>query len=485
MTSSSLPRNVVVLCRISDDKAEEQKGVGRQEDDCRERAARLGWNITEVVVENDTSAFKRRRIKLLDGTTALRVIRPGFRRVLDLLASGEADALIAYDLDRVARDPRDLEDLIDIVEARKAPVESVTGSLRLSNDAEVTMARVMVAIANKSSRDTSRRVARTHQQLAAEGKPGGGGLRPYGYQPDRLTVVEAEAEIIREIAASILADKTLYAIVHDLNDRGVPSATGGVWTSRSITSVVTKARVAGLRATGTGAATQIVGPAVWPAILDREAWEAVCATLATRGKGSQNVLKRWLNGCFWCSLCGAQLHGWQGGTRPRYWCATPRGGCGKIAIDALHAEEAIGQQLIDYLSHTEVLTRLRSLTDSDGAKTARQELAADEAQLKEMAGAYAQRLFTLAEYIEARKIVESRVKSARALLVAAAPRILRSLLAKDVAAGWEELDPAEKREVALAVLPDGWEVTPFAPAPGQRRIFDGSRIRKRELTTGA
>jgi site-specific DNA recombinase len=32
-----------------------------------------------------------------------------------MLADGRADALMAYDLDRAFRDPRDLEDMIDMV----------------------------------------------------------------------------------------------------------------------------------------------------------------------------------------------------------------------------------------------------------------------------------------------------------------------------------------------------------------------------------
>ena len=37
-------------------------------------------------------------------------------------------------------------------------IRSVSGSLRLDNDGDITMARVLVTMANKSSRDTSRRV---------------------------------------------------------------------------------------------------------------------------------------------------------------------------------------------------------------------------------------------------------------------------------------------------------------------------------------
>ncbi|MBA3311299.1 MAG: recombinase family protein, partial [Nocardioidaceae bacterium] len=109
------PTRAAILVRISDDRAGEAAGVGRQEKDARALADRLGWQVGEVIIENDVSAYKRRTVTLPDGSAALRVVRPGFRRLLELLALGQVDGLIAYDLDRVARDPRDLEDLIDVV----------------------------------------------------------------------------------------------------------------------------------------------------------------------------------------------------------------------------------------------------------------------------------------------------------------------------------------------------------------------------------
>jgi DNA invertase Pin-like site-specific DNA recombinase len=163
-----MPRAIAAgaYVRISDDRAGDAAGVGRQEADCRALAERRGWTVADVYTENDTSAFKRRKVRLPDGSTALRVDRPAFRKLLADLSSGAVGALVAYDLDRIARDPRDLEDLIDVVETHKIPTAAVTGSLDLSNDSGVTMARIAVAIANKSSRDTSRRVARKHLELA-------------------------------------------------------------------------------------------------------------------------------------------------------------------------------------------------------------------------------------------------------------------------------------------------------------------------------
>ena len=67
------------------------------------------------------------------------------------------------------------------------------------------MARVMVAVANKASRDTSRRVAAARQREAAHGKDGGGG-RAFGYERDGKTVRSAEAAEIVKAAQAILAD---------------------------------------------------------------------------------------------------------------------------------------------------------------------------------------------------------------------------------------------------------------------------------------
>src|SRR5215217_8841951 len=212
--SSTVPERAVLLTRISDARNGDTAGVDGQQADLLKRAAQLGWGVGRVIVENDTSAFVRRQVTLPDGRKALRVVRPGFREALDLLQSGRCDGLLALDLDRIARDPRDLEDLIDVVESRTPPipVESVTGSLRLASDADVSMARVLVAMANKSSRDTARRVSRARLRQAEAGQPHGGGKRPFGFEADGRTVHAAEAAEIVQAADAILAGVSLRQV---------------------------------------------------------------------------------------------------------------------------------------------------------------------------------------------------------------------------------------------------------------------------------
>ena len=50
--------------------------------------------------------------------------------MLKHLADGRAQVMVAYDLDRAVRDPRDLEDLIDAKVLGGFTVRSVTGPLR-------------------------------------------------------------------------------------------------------------------------------------------------------------------------------------------------------------------------------------------------------------------------------------------------------------------------------------------------------------------
>lgn len=481
------PQRAVLLLRISDDKSGEGVGVARQEEDGRRLADRLGWRLgqdaTHVIIENDTSAFKRRKVRLADGTTALRTVRPGFRRALDMLAAGEADGLLAYDLDRVARDPRDLEDLIDVVESKRPhiPVESVSGSLRLANDADVTMARVMVAVANKASRDTARRVSRSHEQLAEQGRPGGGGIRAFGYERDGATIREDEAAIIREMARTVLDGGSLSGIAKDLQARGIPTVQGGAWNSRSVWTTLTGPRIAGLRRFR----GEVVGTATWPAILDMETWEAVRERISDRARGGNNKLTRWLTGALWCSLCGHRLIGSSAsaklGRGTRYWCPTTHGGCGKIAVTGKHAEAEIERRLLDYLEKPEVFRALTSVASGESMDAVRTQVAEDESQLKDLARMWATKAITLVEYAEARRIIDQRIKDARMYLVASAPRLLRSLFAGDVLAGWAGMTPADRRDVLLAVIPDGFEVF---PVEGRRNVFNPGRIRLRQPRHG-
>lgn len=186
MRNDVKPRNAIALARISYDRLGDEHGVDDQETYLLEFGESLGWGIKYVIKENDTSAYLR-TLRVPDGRGGymMRTNRPIFQSVLEMLKNGTADGLIVRDLDRAVRDPRDLEDLIDVVESRTPtiPVRSIRGTLRLDDGAGIMMARFFAAKANEDSRIHAARIGDTKKLRAAEGKYRGG-PRPYGFDSD-------------------------------------------------------------------------------------------------------------------------------------------------------------------------------------------------------------------------------------------------------------------------------------------------------------
>src|SRR5260370_14817646 len=138
--------------RLSDLRNEE--ALDGREAKLRAEAGRLGWTVHRVVVENDlngggkpkpASAYKRVKITI-DGEEKWRVDRPEFRSVIADLMARRATALLAEDLDRLARDPRDLEDLIDCAERKGAVIRSLSsGAIHLGTGDGRALARAACA----------------------------------------------------------------------------------------------------------------------------------------------------------------------------------------------------------------------------------------------------------------------------------------------------------------------------------------------------
>ncbi|WP_274559652.1 recombinase family protein [Streptomyces spiramyceticus] len=238
-----VPQRPGCYLRTSCDRRGNEKGIDLQLQDAELKRIDLGWGLfTEVYRENDTRAFKKKRLAKSDGTTDWMVIRPAFRRMLSDLLSGRIDGVIFYDTDRLARQPRDLEDLIDIVEHAKRPAVGVTGELNLINDADRHMARMLCIMALKASEDTSRRVARNHLADASAGELTG--RTPYAWNPDG-TLRQDRARIARRIYDQFAAGRSITGISRDLNEDNIPSPRGTKWAQPTVKAILTNPRYCG------------------------------------------------------------------------------------------------------------------------------------------------------------------------------------------------------------------------------------------------
>lgn len=486
--------NVGIYVRISDDRLGDAAGVGRQEKDCRVIATRHGWDVPKAHVyrENDTSAFKRRVVTLPDGSRARRVVRPEYRRMLDDLASGRITGIIAYDLDRIARDPRDLEDLIEVVEERgigDRVVTATAGKIDLSHSNGISMARIAVTIANQSSRDTARRVRVKLADNAARGRHHGG-ARPYGW--DRvigddgvtaLVVNEDEAAVVRAATDRVIAGDSIKAIVRNLNDAGTVNSMGKEWTHMTARSMILRPMNAGYRVHGDD---PLVDGTTWERIVDRGAWDAARVILTDPARRTSPVQaerrSHLLSGIAVCGVCGGPIRVGKGSTRNGvsksvYRC-NGRTGDGRVSACVVRVQAGVDEYVTDLVvgrlaraDATELLRR----DDTDDHAAARDALEALKERARIAAIDYADGAMTRDQFAAFNKRSTANIEAAEARVPAPRPNttaLADLVAAPDAAAAWNAADIAVRRAIVDAVL----SVTIL---PGRRgsKGFDKTAVR--------
>lgn len=454
---------VVLYVRISSDPDGLEKGVDRQEADCKALAKSLGWDVVRVFRENDTSAYKKKTITLPTGERVRRVVRPEFRGMLSMLSREGVDAMIAYDLDRAVRDPRDLEDLIDAKVLYGFDVRSVTGSLRLESDSDIAMARVMVAMANKSSADTARRVKRAALQAATEGR-WNGGKPPFGYRIEKSNLIQVpeQASMLRQAADMILAGHSLYRVVRDWNEAGIPSAQGTAWETTAIRQMLTNPAVTGIRtyrpvlADGSlSKEPELVTDGLWEPILDRDTFEKVGQVIEARaagyrvpGRGRKRLYP--FSGLVRCGRCGIVMRKQCG----YYVCCRPERGTCSRRINWEQTNDVIFGALMEAYASPKLLERLSGVTKlSEEAKHVRKQLAADRAALVRLDDDHYDGVIPRATWLRQRSRIEERIKSNEAIAEHVSPVLPASSLdVSAVATEWGSRSPEWQNQAARLLL---------------------------------
>ncbi|MFZ2509680.1 MAG: recombinase family protein, partial [Gordonia sp. (in: high G+C Gram-positive bacteria)] len=134
MTSKNA-RRAAIYTRISLDASGDGLGVTRQEEDARAIVSSRGWEVAGVWSDNSISASDARKV------------RPGYDALVRAWEAGAFDALVVWDLDRLTRQPRQLEDWIDRAEGRGLAIVTSNGEADLTTDAGRLFARIKAAVA--------------------------------------------------------------------------------------------------------------------------------------------------------------------------------------------------------------------------------------------------------------------------------------------------------------------------------------------------
>jgi site-specific DNA recombinase len=312
----SEPERVALYLRVSSEEQRDRETIEIQRDFLEQYRSLMELEVADVYEDDGIS-----------GTIPLHE-RPEGRRLLEDAKEGKFGAVLVYKLDRLGRSLLVIVDAHDRLETSRASLRSATEPIDTSNPSGRLIFQMLASFAEYERGTIRERTQAGLHRALRNGKFSG--RIPYGYRrsPDEtsLTLVEEEAQIVREIIANIAAGATLYSESKRLNDEGVPSPgyrfrgderrrDTRSWTASTVGGIVQQAAYSGLhrvRIEGRGGQEEIIERPV-PAIVEpslRERAEAQLVKNKSRaGELRKNGRKYLLSGLVRCGICGQACSG--------------------------------------------------------------------------------------------------------------------------------------------------------------------------------
>ena len=389
-------RRAVCYDRISLDATGEAAGVRRQWQDNETYCKQARWPVIAHLVDNSISA-SRYSTKL----------RPGYQQALRLIETGEADALVAWHLDRLWRQPKELEHLIDLAEHRDVVVATVNGEIDLRTGDGRLQARVLVTMAAKESDDKSRRFRRRFEADALAGRPQW--TASFGFQPGNIDHDPDQAAHIRDAARQIIDGGSLGVIARQWTAEGlVTPRRAKEWQAGTVAAILRSPRIAGLRSHR----GQIVAQGIWEPIIDRATWDLLQAVLADPGRRRPRGPRTEWSGLFRCT-CGTWMGRSARNGRPLYRCLARAGisACGQMSIPAIPAQDLVLADFFDHVGHLQPGNPEPAVAPADLVEVERRSV--------ELADLYAAGSIDRGEWLRARHGLERRKADAERLMLSA------------------------------------------------------------------
>ena len=448
-----MTRGVAIYARISQDRAGAGVKVEDQIADCRKLADRLGLVVADehIYSDNDLTAHRGKKR------------RPGYLALLAALRADQISAVLVTHADRLHRSVKELETYIDA--CGEVPTYQVmAGPLDLATASGKRNARLAAVIAEGEIDQAIERMRAARRHKAERGE-WTGNKRPYGFEADGVTVRPAEREAVAWASHQILSGMSLSATSKALNARELFSSTGRPWDARTLRRMLLRPRNAGLSVLH----GQVVGRAVWPALVSETVWRGVVAVLSdpTR-RTAPGGPPRWLGTNLYRCHCGQLV------------LSKARGGPYKMAVYTCSAGAHLSRNAAEVDAFVrdvaiEVMAaRGKSLLVPEGAHERMAELNARDAELdgklRDLGTALADGRLDLPTVEQATaKIRDERQTITDELTAMAAGSVLSGVAdAPDVAKAFDQADLSRRRAIVDLLMvvtlkrsrrgrPAGWE----------------------------
>lgn len=502
------PKSLLVreYLRVSQDRTGKGKSPDQQHADNAAALHQNSWDLHPHPYRDDDRSASRYSKKT----------REGFSQLMSDLEDDAfgADALGLWESSRGSRRTGEWVDLIELCELRAIRIW-VTTHGRLYDPANARDRRSLLEDAVDSeyeSAKTSKRLQRDMRSNAEKGRPHG--KRIYGYRRIkdsqsglliRVEVHEDQAPIVQEAARRVLAGETFYRIAKDFNKRGIAPRRGtqkvhrqGLgWTPQAVKQMLTMPAYAAKRQHQ----GKIIGDAMWPALIELNAWEKLQQIMSPPERKRTNdwPAKHLLSGIAICGVCGAPLRGGrqnagrrkdkvsgeplpkpvdgQGNELPypfysTYVCIGAPGKTGfHVAMRESHLEQVVTDLVLSRLERPDFFAVVgeRDMTTDAVRQGLLEEIAGYQQYLEVVRETAAQKLrFDLLMDQEAR--ILPKIKAAQKQLeklVEMDPVVLRLVREGAIRKTWDEMNLADRRRVVRALA-----------TPSVRRVAPDAKGRK-------
>lgn len=435
-----------IYARISHDPLETTLGVQRQIEDCTAEAERRGWTIGRVYTDNDVSATRSK-------------VRPEYELMLSDIRAGRIQAFVVWDIDRLTRTPRELEDIIDLADKYGIALASIGGEVDLSTPQGKMTARIKGTVARHEAEQQSRRLKRRYEQKAIAGEAHG--FVAYGYQRVEIDGVKRDipdpvtGPLVLEAAQRFIKGEALHSIVNDWNARGVKPVRVEKWSASTIRQMIKRPINAGKRVHR----GVIVGDANAEPLMSEDMLNQILARLndPERKKTSQgNAPKHLLTMIARCGRCGGFMRRLRGAKSTKtgefgpdaYGCKE----CHKIRRRMDMVDTIVTGAVLGRLQRPDLLAELLK-TDPGEASRARKSIDELEARLAVAADQFADGDLTGPQMKRITERITPRLDAARTALALATPSSpLADLAGADAVAKWEAAPLNVKHQVINALM---------------------------------
>jgi DNA invertase Pin-like site-specific DNA recombinase len=428
-----------IYIRISDARDGETVGVDRQLEDCQKLCINLGFEVSDIYNDNNKSAMSGKR--------------PQYQRLLLDIAAGSIDVIVTYSAERLYRQNKELEGLIDDI--GQIMVHTVqSGHINLETADGKMVARILGATSQHESEKKGERIARAALQRAEMGRFGGG-KRRFGYSEGCKELITAEASAIVWGTDYIRNGGTLEAVKREWHQRGLVGPLGAKFDAVTVRGVLLRPMNGGV----SQYKGEFVGKTQFPSIVSEEDYlecRSILKDPSRRTTVGRPVLSM-LAGVIRCGICGGRVS-----TRKRRGTYN-----GKYIVTAIYCcreahasrtkslfDEAISQVVLGILKKNS--KSLMAPISTAPAKVSA--MSAEMSKLSERRNALALIVasgdLSPADFARAVREIESRQNALEPIIAASVGKRASSKLAssEDIEKTWAGYSDAKRRLVIVELI---------------------------------